>query len=383
MKVIFVTPAYRPSFFEGGKGGGEISNQILFDALARLGEKVYVISMRNIQNKKVYRDGKIVVIEPFSDTNLTYLSLLASFFLFKNVLFELLKKTRPDIVLSTTSVVRVTAENCAALGVRHGAVVRAMENLPGHGWKSDIKSPASVAKFLLHKATIGWPGERELDKVDFIIANSEFMKGKYLEEFPGKPISVVYPALDLEKSTMPPPKVIKRVMMVGTSKEKGYDIFKELSAAFPELEFHAIGDKCLAAGSTRQDGKVIVHGWLKKPSDFIDQMDLVLVPSQWEEPFGRISIEALYRNKHVLVSAKGGLPETVRFRGACVVHNNDIDSWVNSVKHLVETLPHEYKAYADWVVDFNSFSLEEQALRLKFILRLHVESPFNGHSPGK
>jgi glycosyltransferase involved in cell wall biosynthesis len=371
MKVIFVTPAYRPSFFEGGKGGGEISNQILFDALARLGEKICIISMKSVQNKRVYRDGKVVVIEPFSETKLTSLSLLGSFLLFKNVLLKLIKKIRPDVVLSTTSVVRVTADNCAALGVRHGAVVRAMENLPGHGWKCDVKSPSGLTKFLLHKATIGWPGERELDKVDFIVANSEFMKGKYLEQFPGKPISVVYPALDLDKATAPLPKVIGRVMMVGVSKEKGYDIFKKLASAFPELEFHAIGDKGLAVGKTRQDGRVIVHGWLKKPSDFIDQMDLVVVPSQWEEPFGRISIEALYRNKHVLVSAKGGLPETVHYRNSCIVDNNNIDSWVASIKHLINTLPHEYRAHSGWVAAFNGFSLEEQALRLQSILVLH------------
>jgi len=371
MKVMFVTPAYRPSFFEGGKGGGEISNQILLDALARSGEMIYIVSMRSVQKKKVYRDGKVVVIEPFSGINFLPFSLLASFFLFKKVLAKLLKQTRPDIVLSTTSVVRVAAEASAAQGIRNGAIVRAMENLPGYGWSYSLRSPASLVKFLLHKATIGWPGKRELDKVDFIIANSEFMKGKYLEQFPGKPISVVYPALDLDKATAPLPKVISRVMMVGVSKEKGYDIFKKLASAFPELEFHAIGDKGLAVGKTRQDGRVIVHGWLKKPSDFIDQMDLVLVPSQWEEPFGRISIEALYRNKHVLVSAKGGLPETVHYRDSCIVDNNEIDSWVNSIKHLVETLPHEYKSYADWVADFNSFSLEDQVLRLQSILLLY------------
>jgi glycosyltransferase involved in cell wall biosynthesis len=243
-----------------------------------------------------------------------------------------------------------------------------MENLPGHGWKCDVKSPSGLTKFLLHKATIGWPGERELDKVDFIIANSEFMKGKYLEEFPGKPISVVYPALDLDKSSAPVPECVRRVMMVGISDEKGYDIFKGLAEFFPELEFHAIGDRTLTVGKTRSDGNVTVHGWLKNPSTFIDQMDLVLVPSRWEEPFGRISIEALYRNKHVLVSAKGGLPETVHYRTDLVVENNHLESWVTRINFLLESLHTNYKANAAWVVSFNSFSLEEQALRFKSIL---------------
>lgn len=368
MKVLLVTPAYRPSFFEGGKGGGEISNQILLDALAHSGEKIYVVSMKNIQNKKVYRDGRVVVIEPFAEFQFKSLSLLASFVFFKNELSKLLKKTRPDIVLGTTSVIRVTAEVCAAQGIRNGAIVRAMENLPGYGWSSNLRSPVSLAKFLLHKATIGWPGGRELDEVKFIIANSEFMKNKYRDEFFNKPISVVYPALDLNKSKAPLPEVISRVMMVGTSQDKGYDIFKELAAVFPFLEFHAIGDKSLTVGETKHDGNVVIHGWVKNPSTFIDKMDLVLVPSRWEEPFGRISVEALYRNKLVLVSARGGLPETVRCRADFIVENNDLDSWVSKIVNLIESLPNDYKKHSDWVSDYNAFSVHEEALRLKSIL---------------
>ena len=66
MKLMFVAPAYRPSFFEGAKGGGEISNQILLEALAQKGFKVYIISMMPVMQKAVYRDGHIRVIEPFS-----------------------------------------------------------------------------------------------------------------------------------------------------------------------------------------------------------------------------------------------------------------------------------------------------------------------------
>lgn len=48
-----------------------------------------------------------------------------------------------------------------------------------------------------------------------------------------------------------------------------------------------------------------------QPQDFFSQIDLLVVPSLWEEPFGRVSIEAQQAGLPVIVSDKGGLPETV------------------------------------------------------------------------
>src|SRR5690554_2590291 len=360
MKLMFVTSAYRPSFFKGAKGGGEISNQILLEALAQGEFKVYVLSMMPVMRKAVYRDGHIRVIEPFSIFKGKGLAGILSLVFFKNALSRLLVRVKPDVALSSTSVIKVTSEVCKANGVRHGGMVRAMENMPSYGWKWSPMSPASLVKFALHKATIGWPGGRELDGVDFIVANSEFLKAKYLSEFPGKPACVVYPALAIEKSNKPLPEVIRRVMMVGTSYAKGFDIFKELASNFPDLEFHAIGDRSLQGQDTRRDGDVIVHGWMSNPIPFIDQMDLVLVPSRWEEPFGRISLEAICRNKFLLVSGMGGLPETVGHDESYIVFSHDVKSWEDKIKTLLvesETYVYKYSALQH-VVD--NFSLEGQ-----------------------
>jgi glycosyltransferase involved in cell wall biosynthesis len=51
-------------------------------------------------------------------------------------------------------------------------------------------------------------------------------------------------------------------------------------------------------------------GWCK-PVDFYSQVDVVVVPSQWNEPFGRVSIEPLEYALPVIVARSGGLPENV------------------------------------------------------------------------
>lgn len=365
MKLMFVTPAYRPSFFIGAKGGGEISNQILLEALAQKGFKVYVISMVPVMQEAVYRDGHIRVIEPFSIFKGKALAAILSLVFFKNALSRLVVRVKPDVALSSTSVIKVASEVCKANGVRHGGMVRAMENMPGYGWKWTPRSPASLVKFALHKTTIGWPGGRELDDVDFIVANSEFLKAKYLSEFPGKPACVVYPALAIEKSNKPLPEVIRRVMMVGTSYAKGFDIFKELASKFPDLEFHAIGDRNLQGQETRRDGNVIVHGWMSNPIPFIDKMDLVLVPSRWEEPFGRISVEAIYRNKFVLVSGRGGLPETVSFNERFIVRVERVDEWIKKIDELFLSGPASRESQAELFSVVVNFEIGKQVDLLK------------------
>ena len=47
------------------------------------------------------------------------------------------------------------------------------------------------------------------------------------------------------------------------------------------------------------------------PQEILDQIDVVIVPSRWHEPFGRVVIEAYQYGKPVIASHRGGLPEIV------------------------------------------------------------------------
>ncbi|MCQ9618255.1 glycosyltransferase [Paenalcaligenes niemegkensis] len=367
---MFVAPVYRPSFYNGGKGG-EISNQILLEGVARLDHTVVVISMMSLVRKRVYRDGGLIVIEPFSQMGGKGIGGFLSMLFFKYALSNLLDRVLPNVILATTSTIRVASEVSRNAGLPVGAIVRAMENLPGYGWEWSVLSPKSLAKYLAHKVTIGWPGIHEIKAVDFFIANSDFLRRKYLHEFPEKNSLVVYPALSIHHANRDFPTKIKKVMMVGVSREKGFDVFLKLASDFPELEFHALGAPSLLPGEVRTYKGVYIHGWLPDPIPFIDSVDLVVVPSSWEEPFGRISVEALYRRKFVLVSGRGGLPETVSNVSELVIYSNSADHWRERIEKLMQ-MPEEYERCLLKALDgAEQFSLPTQSISFeKFLMEI-------------
>jgi glycosyltransferase involved in cell wall biosynthesis len=53
------------------------------------------------------------------------------------------------------------------------------------------------------------------------------------------------------------------------------------------------------------------EGWVA-PTNFFDQIDILVVPSIWREPFGRVCIEAFAASVPVLASDIGGLATIVK-----------------------------------------------------------------------
>jgi len=57
----------------------------------------------------------------------------------------------------------------------------------------------------------------------------------------------------------------------------------------------------------------------------------LLVPSKWNEAFGRVVLEAKYFGVNVITSDKGGLPET---KPNAVLPLN-VEDWIKKIKELV------------------------------------------------
>lgn len=67
-------------------------------------------------------------------------------------------------------------------------------------------------------------------------------------------------------------------------------------------------------------------GWTK-PADFFPEIDVLVVPSLFQEPFGRVAIEAFAHGVPVIAARSGGLPETIEpgFNGDVFKPGDDVE----------------------------------------------------------
>lgn len=145
-----------------------------------------------------------------------------------------------------------------------------------------------------------------LKKADKVIAVSEATQ-RILKEN-GIRSQVIYNTFDtklykdcpLSTEDSPLGKDKKDILFVGKpSYGKGYDLFQSLSRnkLFNKYNFKTIGGK----------NKLNYLDTLKE----IKRALVVVVPSRWPEPFGRVALESIMLGTPVLSTNRGGLPEIV------------------------------------------------------------------------
>ena len=68
--------------------------------------------------------------------------------------------------------------------------------------------------------------------------------------------------------------------------------------------------------------------------NFLKSVSISVVCSRWDEPFGRTSLEAASRGSAVIISNKGGLPETSK--SAIKLRSLDEKSLFGEISKLIE-----------------------------------------------
>jgi glycosyltransferase involved in cell wall biosynthesis len=116
------------------------------------------------------------------------------------------------------------------------------------------------------------------------------------------------------------------------SKEKGVDLLEALAHGLPERRL-VVSRRFLSRSLVRRlssagNVELARHAPI---DELLDGAALVLVPSQWPEPFGRIAFEAMSAGVPVLASAIGGLPELVPTL-QLVSPPGSPDAWVAAVR---------------------------------------------------
>ena len=155
-----------------------------------------------------------------------------------------------------------------------------------------------------------------LNKCSNIIFVSKWVQKKFFEGLnnkKSKKCSVIYPAI---KRLNKFPEKQNIITFVGKlNKSKGYDLAGD---AVVDILNKYKDWKAVFAGSEEREKynfshkNLKIYKWLshEKILKLLKKSSICLVPSVWDEPFGRISMESSTYGNAVILSDKGGLLET-------------------------------------------------------------------------
>lgn len=88
----------------------------------------------------------------------------------------------------------------------------------------------------------------------------------------------------------------------------------------------------------RLSGSVQQVGWMV-PDEFFGTIDILVVPSLWEEPFGLVVTEAMSAKVPVVVTDAGALPEVVGPHHPWIAHAGDARSLADAIAAAASALP--------------------------------------------
>ena len=176
--------------------------------------------------------------------------------------------------------------------------------------------------FYFHNDPLSMKGSKTIDERLFILKNvekiifvSEWVRNRFFLNIDLKlstKAEVVYPSVNRQLKT----KKYKYITFVGRlNHSKGYDIFgtavKKILDEFPVWNSLSVGDEDRRSiyinHNQHKELGFLNH---RKTLNVLNKSEIAVVPSRWEEPFGRTALEASSRGCATIISNKGGLIET-------------------------------------------------------------------------
>jgi glycosyltransferase involved in cell wall biosynthesis len=188
-------------------------------------------------------------------------------------------------------------------------------------------------------------------QVDVAVAVSRFVLQKHLDNgyFPRAMRSEVISNCFLPDEV--PPKHARRYesgpvrlgVLGRLSPEKGLEVLLEQLLADKTLDWTlAIGGKGDAEyveglKAKYADPRVEYLGHVKS-GEFLDSIDVLVVPSIWNEPFGRVTVEAYSRGVPVVGANTGGIPEVIEPRSNLLFDMEQPGTLVPKIHEAIEFL---------------------------------------------
>lgn len=336
MKVALLNTLYHPYRI----GGAERSVQILAEGLAAQGHEVVVITLakpdeaatkETINKVKVYRVPLCNSYWPFTNNRHKPFIVRRALWHYRDrynktmgrLVKAILEKEKPNL-LHTHNITGFSVavwDMAKSLGLPVVHTIRDYSLLcPRNAYKNGkncLKPCLSCGLYLIPKREVS-------AMVDVVIGVSHFTLKRHLEWgfFPHSKKAVIYNPVAPGSRSQPrintPKEGLLRVGFLGRLvPHKGVDdlleAVEQVSGEFPL--------RVLIAGRGERTYEMKLRERARNlPVDFLgyvpatalfSQIDILVVPSRWHEPFPRVILEAYFNGVPVIASARGGIPEIV------------------------------------------------------------------------
>jgi glycosyltransferase involved in cell wall biosynthesis len=170
-----------------------------------------------------------------------------------------------------------------------------------------------------------------------LVANSAYTARGYAARTGRHPL-VVPPQISLEGRTETSGELVTFINPIA---KKGVDIALEIAAALPDIPFLFLeGWPMLRSAKAGLRRRIALLGNVRFWSNVLDmgrvyaRTRVLLVPSLWEESFGRVVVEAQAGGIPSVASDRGGLPEAVGDAGILVRPEEPISAWAEAVRRV-------------------------------------------------
>jgi glycosyltransferase involved in cell wall biosynthesis len=368
MKIGIVAGSYPPDV----KGGGEISTELLARILTRAGCEVFVLAGSNADlresqdNIRIHRipspniywdlDAKrgTVKIDPLKKL-VWHLKENINPRARKSVT-EFIDDYKPD-VLVTSTIENFGGEAWAAA---HQAGVPSVHLLRSY-WPfcvkgSAVKNGRNCDGRCLDCAVFTWGRRKDSQLVPGVIGISDYILKRHLQQgLFSHADTVIIPEPMEEEFFISAPRSghQKRFAYLGViSPDKGLETllaaWNKASLPNASLSIAGKGNEAYVDNLKKSFGSdVSFKGWVES-TRYLDEIDFLIVPSVWNEPFGRIVIEAFARAVPVIGSNIAGIGENVRDAvSGYVFPPGDSDHLAATLKKSAQLSPQQYAALSE------------------------------------
>ncbi|WP_265555307.1 glycosyltransferase family 4 protein [Serratia grimesii] len=346
MKIMLINTLYYPNKV----GGAEVSVQLLAEELVKAGHSVSVLTLHDGKNRKVDKINGVDVVYlplrnlywPFSTEIHGRIKKLL-WHVIDNYNFAMARSIGPELAHFAPDIVHTN--NISGFSVAIWRVIKKYgaklvhtsrdyylfhPNSTMYSSSGDISPKSPVVKL--------WSliKRHASNQVDVYVGISKFIKYFHQENgfFANAKSDYIYNPVENVLFNKTKSKTIRVGFIGRLTRDKGFDEFchyvTRLKSTNPEVQGIAAGrfnsgEEQYALEKLAADSDVVILGFVSL-NVFLSSVDVVVLPVQWREPFGRVIVECVFAEKLVLTNAAGGVSElAVMLPNVQIIDNSTVN----------------------------------------------------------